>query len=706
MRTGTLTAMSAVRAPMPIFLIAAVLLSVLCGAWIPLEALPITSVPLAITSEPGGALFGHALISIAIFGGLLAIALKKRVLPLPQIRLLLPLAFLMLTLIASILFSEYKHLSLAALFEWITYAAALILTVGTVGRGNGVRMVLGAITGAIALMAIHGILEWIGSAQDGNPSWRIFAHTLGPNAAAAFFAIGAMTGLGLLSSKERLGNLLAGVAVFLCLVALIFTGSKGGVLATIAATAFYCLWTLILSPKKGGMSTLAIAVICVAAFGFTTMAVKRFTPQGTTASSRIAQAGESQEQSAGFRQLLWKGTAKLIAERPQGYGLGTYRFYSARPGLTTQTQLAHNSYLQLAMEASPLALVAFLAFLVVVAGQVFRGTRSQPAELQSHKAAVTAAIAAVLIHSMIDSDLHIFGVGILFFILCGLAIQLSTDLSAPEFLHPGLRNGITITGIVVPFAMLYFGVVDLRHGLFLNPKQNATAESVKAELDSLVSFAPLDSRVSFTNFRFQSQLGASISEQAAILKKAIAQGPTLQMLRAMARLAMQDPKLGDPETYLDRVLSFDPNNLLALEMKLDINRERDPAKADKIAQAMLEVETKPYFQVRSLPEIVTLETYRARSYLATKLTGDAKAEMLLPAVKGFAEYANITVPKIVQFAKAEMDGGFGGITLEDAKANLEFGQKLVADYSSVRPGDKEGASASASLTGALASLSQ
>jgi hypothetical protein len=120
---------------------------------------------------------------------------------------------------------------------------------------------------------------------------------------------------------------------------------------------------------------------------------------------------------------------------------------------------------------------------------------------------------------------------------------------------------------------------------------------------------------------------------------------------------------------------------------------------------MVEVESTPYFQIRSLPEIVSLETFVARAFLASRLTGDAKAEMLLPAVKGYAEYAAVTVPKVVEFAKAQMDGGFGGITLADAKENLDFGRKLIEDYSSVRSGS-EGTEALAAVDAALASLSQ
>lgn len=687
---------------MPIFVIVAVALAVACGAWIPLEPQGIEDALHAIFNEPGGALFGHALISIAIFSGLIAIAVKKRVLPLPQVKLLMPLALLEVMILASILFSEYRHISLGGTFEWLSYGGALILTVGTVGRGGGVRMTLTAISAAISFMAVHGILEWIGSAQAGDPSWRIFAHTMNPNVAAAFFAVGGVCGLGLMGSKERLYNLLAGVGVFVCLVALLLTGSRGGLIAFLGAGFFFAIWLILLNRKQGGFALVSLVALLVLSFGLTTAMQKRFA--GNVAGSRLISGGESQAQSSGFRKLLYGGTIKLVAERPQGYGLGTYRYYSAKPGLTTQTLLAHNGYLQLAMEASPAALIAFLVFLALLAFQAFRGTSSQPPDLQMLKAAVAGAIGALLIHAAFDSDFQVFGLGVLFFILCGLAIQLSADSSAPEFLHPGMRNGLIAAGVVVPLGLLYYGLVDLRHGLFLGSVQKLSRTDVRPALDSLTSFAPLDSRVWYTRFRMLQALGADTAAQGDALRAAVRLGPTLPMLRSMAQFSQEHPDYGSPDFYLNRVLELDPHNLLALEMKLEFAFAKDPEEAKRVAERLVDVEKTTYFQVRSLPEIVPLETYKGRAFLASSLQGDAKADMLLPAVKGFEEYAKVTVPKVVQFANAGMSGP-GGISVDEARTNLEFGQKLIADYSGVRS-DEAGTSAAAAVEGALASLSQ
>lgn len=690
--------MTTERPPLPIFVIVAVILSAVVGAWIPLDAQPIYSVLGAVMNEPTGALFGHAIIAAVIGGGLVSIAMRRRVLPLPQVPLLIPLAFMLLAVMASILWSEYRHLTLAGIVEWLVYGLAFCLTVGTVGRGSGVRATMTAITVTVSIMAFYGILEWLRNAQGGNPSWRIFAHTLNPNVAAGYFAIGAMTAFGLMRPKKAFENVLLGIAIFICLSAIFFTGSKGGFLATLGAGLFLAVWRLAMNVKQGWPVAAAVVGLFMAAFVVNGFALKAYSPKGE-GQSRLAQAGQSQDQSAGFRQLLWRGSIELIKERPQGYGQGTYRFYSAKPGLTTQTHLSHNSYLQLAVEAGALALVAFLAFLGLLAHKVFVGTRSQPSETQALKAGVVAAIATVLLRSVIDSDLHVFGVGIIFFVLCGLAVQLATDSSAPEFLHPGLRNWLTVGGVVFPMALLYFGVVDLRHGLFLTPKQQSSAESVKTELGSLVSFAPIDARVAFTNFRYGAALGDPPVEQAVKLLRAIDLGPSVAMYRAMARLAAETKTHGDPNKYLDRGLELDPNNLLALKLKVELNRESNPDRATEAAQRLVKVEETPYFKVRSLPDLIATETFWGRIFLSERLTGEERQAMLKPAILGYQEYAKVTVPQVITFAKGGLD--YGGITSDQAKENLEHGLRAIEAYGE---GDPEVLNAKSALEAGLASL--
>ena len=59
---------------------------------------------------------------------------------------------------------------------------------------------------------------------------------------------------------------------------------------------------------------------------------------------------------------------------PVGYGFGTYRYESARPAwLTTETQLTHNAYFQIGVEAGFLGLLFFLAFLALWLYEMVRG---------------------------------------------------------------------------------------------------------------------------------------------------------------------------------------------------------------------------------------------------------------------------------------------------------------------------------------------
>ncbi|MEQ1822134.1 MAG: O-antigen ligase family protein [Fimbriimonadaceae bacterium] len=663
------------RTPVPFFVVAAVLAATIFGTWISLEPTAITSVFESVYSDSQGAAMGHALTGLVIFSGLFWICLKRRVIPIPHLKLLLPLAIVELAVAVSFGVSGYRHISLMMLFEWLGYGAAFILTVATVGRTTGVRLVLIALTLGGALLALSGYREYV--AQD-DPTWRIFAHTMGPNVLAAFLSVCLFPACILTATEERVGQLLSGLAGSLMIVGLILTGSKGGLLAT----AIGAIVMLVVSGKR--QAVIGLAVCATIGFALSYGITHRPTKQQVSGSplGRVVGASATSEQSSGFRKNLWKGAAKLMTMNPVGYGVGTYRFQSARTGTTTQTQLAHNSYLQLGVETGVLGLTGFLVFLGLVARTVLSANKGQPDGARLQKSAVLGSIAAFLVHSVFDSDLQIFGLGVLFFVLCGLAIQLSVDGSTPEFLQPTFRKGLLVCSFFAPLAMLYFGWVDIKHGQLLGGLTSQSREQLVSDMQSLQTAAPLDSRVLFTSYQVSAAAKLTPAELPGLLKRAIDLGPTLSMYRALARLTAASNS-GNPNQYLDKAYELDPNNYLALALDIELNRKDDPDRAKQAAKKLVDSEQTPYFQIRSIPELVPLETYQGRAYLAESLNGKAKAEMLQPALEGLAMFADKTVKEVKRFAAAGLDGGFGGLNRAEAIADLEEGLSIVQAYREV-----------------------
>ena len=132
--------------------------------------------------------------------------------------------------------------------------------------------------------------------------------------------------------------------------------------------------------------------------------------------ARIAQGGGSQEQSATFRLNLWKSALHLIKSRPlTGYGMGSYRYESARAGLTTSTVFAHNTFLQIWAEGGIVSFGLILAGIAVWFLTVLKNRSQLPIARLAPFAGIVAAVIALLAHSMVDSDLYYFGIGICFF---------------------------------------------------------------------------------------------------------------------------------------------------------------------------------------------------------------------------------------------------------------------------------------------------
>jgi len=106
------------------------------------------------------------------------------------------------------------------------------------------------------------------------------------------------------------------------------------------------------------------------------------------------------------------------------------------------------------------------------------------------------------------------------------------------------------------------------------------------------------------------------------------------------------------------------------------------------AERMLGVEKTPYFQIRSLPQMVETSTSDARTYLAG-LAKDPKQkiELLQGALDFLTQYAETTVPEV-----KKMGGDFGGESTEKAAEKCHQGivvaEQLQKLYRSIGETDK------------------
>ncbi len=619
----------------------------------------------------------------AIVGIILHLA-RTRVTQIPNFKIAIPLVTVLFVSFLSVFLSSYKSISLVSLLQWNLAVILFFTFVAICGRTHG-KWIVGAVVAGLSVSALLGILEY-SSARAYDPNHRIFATFNNPNAAAAAFAMGIPLALGLSCGSARLGGLLAALGALLQGFALFLTQSKGGILFAAIAVVSFAIVLLLSKTKLVGKAvgvTLVVALL-IGAMSFGSIQARK-APTGTgndqATSVRLANSEEAVTQSAGFRTLLWKGSLAVIKANPLGTGIGTYRFYSTKAGLTTQTALTHNSFLQMALETSVLSVVSFLAFIVVTLGFTARGLRSRPDGQKAFYAAIIGALVGTLGHNLIDSDLATFGLLAITLILFSTLVLTATDASSPEFLTPTIRGTL---GCVAGATLLLAGLSatnEIRRAQAKGLIEAGQVTEARALLDGILGATPNDGQAR----ALRAIVPTDEADLLAQTEQSAQTHPSPKSWRAYASACLRAGKALEAAYALDEALRWDPNNLSALKMLISASQEiGDVEKAKKTAERLIAVEGTTYYTVRSQPEFIPTETAEARTFLAA-LESDKKkkVELLEAAVKIYAQYLSTTIPVVQRFVTAGANG-IGGETKEAATAKLEAGLKALRELKALQ----------------------
>ena len=260
------------------------------------------------------------------------------------------------------------------------------------------------------------------------------------NAFAAFSGAGCLAGLALLF--ERLRNASGGVSgnrtktftlvsselfstsgliilgVLVLFIALILTGSRAGLLATLLGIALFV--GLVASRRAGGCVVAGLGLLVVAALA-TALVLS-----GDFFALRLFGTGQAWD----IRQNLFDGTLKAIADRPWlGYGGGSFAdvfglYAPEELGTQFQFRRAHNTYLELALELGvPVATVLIAGFLALGAG-LLQGVRQRRERFWLPALALGAG-AVFAAHSLVDFPLQIQANALVFLALLAAGIAQS-----------------------------------------------------------------------------------------------------------------------------------------------------------------------------------------------------------------------------------------------------------------------------------------
>lgn len=685
---------------LPLWLLSlAAFLMPLFGGYIPLDPLPLepglASLFGSFWRGPEAATLAHAVIALLI-GSALAIGLLQRsVMQFPWPRIAVAALVFTALLLLSVLSSNHKFTSFGTFIEWAFYPLAMFAVVGLAGRREGPIVLASALVAGCFLVAVLGLYEY--RAQP-DPFWRIFSTWMHPNALAGMLVIGFFAALGIAMQTRGILAAVPVLASSVIALALGLTQSKGGFVSfgagLVVLAVLAVLWSKGAKAKLAKLGTiaasLALSALLTAALVATVskqeqqIASERSGGQAAPANpavvnptlARVGSGSATAEQSGAFRILLWKGALKIAQANPTGVGIGAYRASSASPGLTTVTQLAHNSYLQLAAEASFLAPLMLLALGVMALFEMLKSSRKLPEETNLLRAGVISAIVAAATHNFIDSDLYHFGTGASLFILLGIGLQLSADAAVPEFLPKlsRLLMSASVAGLLILF--FFFGYVELQHAHVEFAGRIGNISLYHEKVAALKSIASADART----WNQAARIETNPAERAAALKNAVDLGPTPSRYRERAQAQVDAGDSLGAEATLAQGLLLDPNNLQILDDLLRYQIASGSMEAERTAQRLIDVEAKTYFQIRALPELVETATYGARAFLASRSSGEKRTELLRPAVAGYLKYLEQTVPKVKMMAQYNLK--FGSENPASARATMSEGATAARELAS------------------------
>lgn len=216
------------------------------------------------------------------------------------------------------------------------------------------------------------------------------------------------------------------VAMMLCLLALLATLSRGGLVSLLAALVVF------LALQRAGATHSSKRALGASLLLFTLIGGALFLV-GQPVLERFDDLGGEAAVEGGGRMAIWSRTIELIGQSPWlGYGLGGYEdlfrmFADAR--FTGIVDHAHNDYVELVAELGiPAASAIFAAIIVLVLYCASLTAVSGRLERRAAMAALLCAV-AVGVHALMDFSLTIPAVAITFAAVLGMGAAQGLHLS-------------------------------------------------------------------------------------------------------------------------------------------------------------------------------------------------------------------------------------------------------------------------------------
>ncbi|HMQ03311.1 MAG TPA: O-antigen ligase family protein [Pyrinomonadaceae bacterium] len=265
--------------------------------------------------------------------------------------------------------------------------------------------------------------------------------------------IGVPLGMLFAGAVGRDKRLLYVTAIALMGVALLMSGSRGGLVAFLAQIIFLVMLTTGAKSRKGLVMKVGFSGILIGAIVIGSIFIG-----GESSLTRIAETATSKDITTD-RGHIWSVTTKLIANSlPFGAGFGAYGVaytpHDTYSGLERVEQ-AHNDYLQVIADAGLVGAVIGLYFLFLLFRSGLRSAKTGNIYRRGVAIGAMAGCFAILVHSIFDFVLHTTAISVLFLTLVTLIVacreEYDDDLDLAD-----IQKGRTFSSTGAPIPMSTF----------------------------------------------------------------------------------------------------------------------------------------------------------------------------------------------------------------------------------------------------------
>lgn len=339
-----------------------------------------------------------------------------------------PLFMLSGLVVLASLFSQEKNDSAEAIYLFLIYIGSFYATIYLIRNRYDQRQIV-FVLGAIATMlAVIGLLKvggvtpafWHYPELDYPKAFVSGVYGNHNHLAGYLEMVIPLLLMSLLAQDWSIKTKLMLIFMLLvCLIAHIFTLSRGGWVALIAGMSFM---VLVLFTKKNykGKRLFIASFIVLAMFGVLVLSGANIFERALTVTDQSHVVG------LGGRVLAWQGTLTMFQDHwILGSGPGTFSAVFPQyqpPGTSARFYFAHNDYLHYLAELGIVLVPLVIWSLVRLFKEAFAKIASSSKQRSGITIGATSGVVAMLFHSAVDFNLHIPANAILFMVLLALIV--------------------------------------------------------------------------------------------------------------------------------------------------------------------------------------------------------------------------------------------------------------------------------------------